>query len=310
MLNKIDFIFSKHNIQNNQNDIIDILKNEHEIGYDEDFLFEFAKKIYKKTKSFSVDYPVFDICGTGGSGKNRINLSTGISFLMSKYFKIAKHGNFSSNPAKFGGFDMLKMINFNHCSSKNEAITSLKENNLAFLLALDFNLNLGDFREIRAKINHATAFNWVMPILNPVKNLKCQMIGVSCEKMTRKMSKIALKLNKNCIFVHDLDNNLDDVSITGKTLISVVDNGIIYEKIIKPQDFGFDRIDCFEKISTNGSIESSKDAFFAVKNLDIDIKNESIKVFVKDENKSIKNIDEICSFAGINIAVAVSFFKI
>ena len=50
---------------------------------------------------------VFDVCGTGGTGKQRINLSTALALKLSTKFGIAKHGNRAAS-GKVGSFDLLE----------------------------------------------------------------------------------------------------------------------------------------------------------------------------------------------------------
>lgn len=211
----------------------------------EDFYFELKKNSIR----FKVTgKSIFDVCGTGGSGKIRINLSTILALKLKEKFTIAKHSNRASS-GKVGSIDVLESMSFKISKSPQEAIKSIENNNIAFLFAPAFHPSLVKFSEIRKKIGRPTIFNFVMPLLNPIENLKGQMIGVSNLRIMKLMSELALRLSKNIIFVHDLDNNLDDVSITGETFIIEVLNGNLIEYKISPEEFNLKRVIHFQEIS-------------------------------------------------------------
>ena len=146
---------------------------------------------------------------------------------------------------------------------------------------------LKNFTEIRRKIQHPTAFNYIMPLINPVKNLSAQMIGVSNAKIMPKLAKIALKYRKNALFVHDLESGLDDVSICGKTLMYSVKNGIITEKIITPGDY---------------DLPKSEIQSILLKNND-----ENLRIF-QEISQNTASVD-VMNFVRINELVASEFFN-
>jgi len=287
-MKEVDFIFNIDNIKNAEHEVIKILTHQHKIGYDVDFLLSCIDKIYSYSNKFQIDFNVFDLCGTGGSGKNRINLSTALSFLMKDEFAIAKHGNRSSS-GKIGSFDIIEKIGYKISENEIDTIKFLKKDNIAFLLAPNFNIFLGNFKQIRAKIQHPTLFNYLMPLLHPISNLTAQIIGVSDIKIIPKLAEIARILKKNCLFVHDLKNGLDDCSICGKTKATSVIFGNIREYEFYPEDYNIKTVLDEKSIMTNGRID------------------ENIKIF----NQIITNSArvEVERFVKLNYLVAKEFFN-
>ena len=190
----------------------------------------------------------FDICGTGGSGKQRINLSTALAIKLSAQFSIAKHGNKASS-GRVGSFDLLFHMGLETAQDPVSAKEQLREQRLSFLYAPAFHPALGAVAEIRRSIPHRTIFNYLGPLLNPVNNLTGQMIGCSDPVMMEKLAEAAAYLGKNALFVHDMEFGLDDVSIGGETYAIEVVNGQITSKRFTPEDYGITRVDSFADIA-------------------------------------------------------------
>ena len=198
---------------------------------------------------------VFDVCGTGGSGLPRINLSTALATVLSREFTIAKHGNRGAT-GRIGSFDLIEKLGLPICDTPHKVIHNLRRKNLAFVYARAFHPALKPLGPIRRSIPHATIFNSLGPLLNPI-NLRGQMIGVASWKQGEKMSEVCRKLGKNALLVHDETTGLDDVSLVGNTYFWKVVDGKTEEGRFTPEQYGFDRVPNFESISGGGKIEDN-----------------------------------------------------
>lgn len=190
----------------------------------------------------------FDICGTGGSGKNRINLSTALAIKLAENFTIAKHGGKASS-GKVGSFDLIEQLGLDKATNGIEARDQLQEKNCAFLYAPAFHPILKSLAPIRKSIPHRTIFNLLGPLLNPVENITGQMIGCSDLGMMRPQAEALAHFGRNALLVHDTVFGLDDVSIGGETYYVEVLNGQITEGTFVPEDYGVGRSENFSEIA-------------------------------------------------------------
>ena len=100
-----------------------------------------------------------DICGTGGSGSNKFNVSTASAFVASAAgTKIAKHGNRSAS-SKSGSADVLEHAGANIMLSSNQVSLCIDKLGIGFMFA----------------VNHHSAMRHVS---RPRKQLKTRTISI------------------------------------------------------------------------------------------------------------------------------------
>jgi anthranilate phosphoribosyltransferase len=220
-------------------------------------IIAFIKFLQKHAHTFtSPTKHTFDVCGTGGSGKQRINLSTALTLKLSEKFSIAKHGGKASS-GKVGSFDLIEKLGLEKAINGSEARTQLQEKNCAFLYAPAFHPILKDLAPIRKSISHRTIFNLLGPLLSPVQNLTGQMIGCSDKKMMIRQAEALKYFGRNALFVHDTVFGLDDVSIGGETYFVEVLNGQITEGTFIPEDYDLPRSEFFLEIAGGETAEAN-----------------------------------------------------
>lgn len=242
----------------------------------------------KKYSFWGPSMKVFDICGTGGSGLKRINLSTALAVVLSREFTIAKHGNRGAT-GRVGSFDLIEKLGLPICDNPRKVMRCLRRDHLAFVYAPAFHPSLKPLGPIRRSIPHPTIFNYLGPLLNPVP-LRGQMIGVSSLAMGEKMAEVCHKLEKNVLIVHDKATGLDDVSIVGETYFWRIEEGGRFEEgSFTPEQYGFDRVESFQAIAGGESAEENARIFRAL------IRNSASKAHQ--------------DFLAINAVVAAQFFK-
>jgi len=214
---------------------------------------EIAGGVYVlRNKAAQVNVPddTVDTCGTGGDGKNTLNISTAAALLLSSFgVKVAKHGN-KSVSSKCGSADVLEKLNININLSPKEVEASVNNNNFGFMFAPGYHSAMKYVGPVRKKIGKRTIFNLIGPLSSPAK-VKRQVVGVFDKKLLKIFAEALKNLNlKKALIVHSQDG-LDEISPYAKTDIVELTNGKITESILNPKDFEI-KADNFENIIGKG----------------------------------------------------------
>lgn len=195
-----------------------------------------------------------DVCGTGGSGLNRINTSTISAFILAAFgVGVAKHGNKAAS-GRFGSFDLLEALGV-----KIEGVDvekKYRDTGLAFIYARDFHPVMKHFVEARKKIGKPTVFNLLGPLLNPARVEK-QIIGCGFKKQMKLIAETCKLLGKKHVMVVHGSDGLDEVTLTGKTDVVELYKGDVREYSIGPEDFGISRCD-FKEIAGGTAVKNMK----------------------------------------------------
>lgn len=254
--------FVLDNAENKPEEVRDLLVKLHQKGETVADILEFVAELEtRKTKVPHSGKKVFDVCGTGGSGKKRINLSTALAINLSKKFCIAKHGNKAAS-GRVGSFDLVSAQALPVGDTPEKVQSQLETQNLSFVFAPAFHPSLKPLAPIRQSLKHPTIFNYLGPLLNPVENLTAQMTGVARIETGEKLAEVAAHLEKKALFVHDTHFGLDDVSIGGATKFWAVgiDPKNIHSGAFFPEDYGLKSVENFEDIA-GGSLEENQVIF-------------------------------------------------
>ena len=124
---------------------------------------------------------IIDTCGTGGDGKNTLNISTASSLLLASMgIKVAKHGN-KALSSKCGSADVFERLKININLKPDGVAESIEKNNFGFMFAPNYHLTMRYVAPIRKKIGKRTVFNLLGPLSSPA-NVKRQVIGVFDKK--------------------------------------------------------------------------------------------------------------------------------
>ena len=190
------------------------------------------KAIKVKTDQYTID-----TCGTGGDGKNSLNISTAAAIVLASMgVKVAKHGN-KAVSSSCGSADVLEALKININLKPNEAEESLKKFNFAFMFAPNYHSAMKYVGPARKKIGKKTIFNLIGPLSSPAQ-VKRQVIGVYDKKWMKPFAE-ALKENNvvHALIVHS-DDGMDEISPFENTNIVELKDGNVKEFKIDPKNFG------------------------------------------------------------------------
>lgn len=211
---------------------------------------ERAKKVNVREGFLGIkdkDQPVMDTCGTGGSGLNKFNISTAVAFIISAAgIKVAKHGNRAMS-STCGSADVLEALGINIEASSSIMEEAIKEIGIGFLYAPLYHPALGKVAQIRREIGVRTIFNILGPLCNPAA-ANYQLLGVYSPALTMPLAKVLKGLGVKKAFVVCGKDVYDEISLTGSTQVSFLNNKKISKLILNPSSFGLKKIKLNEVI--------------------------------------------------------------
>ena len=166
-----------------------------------------------------------DIVGTGGDGKNTINVSTAASVVVSSMgYTVVKHGNFGSSNHK-GSADFMKHIGYNFNFNGDGLRERISALNFAFLLAPLHNDSFAKFAVPRKIVAHKTVFNYLGPITNPADPATV-VLGAADANIQKIYAEFMRAEGKTGYSLH-AEDGMDEVSpFSGTVLLHVHAHGI------------------------------------------------------------------------------------
>ena len=245
----------------------------------------------EKANKVNVSDYAIDTCGTGGDGKNTLNISTAAALLLSSFgVKVAKHGN-KSVSSKCGSADVLEKLNININLEPNQVEMNLNKNNFGFMFAPNYHKAMKYVAPVRKQIGKRTIFNLIGPLSSPAK-VKRQVVGVFDKKLLKIFAEALKNLNLKKAMIVNSQDGLDEISPYAKTNIMELFNGEIKETILNPNDLGI-KAEKFENIIGKGPDYNSEkmNEIFQGKDNDFSIAvclNAAAGLIVADKTSSFK----------------------
>ena len=196
-----------------------------------------------------------DIAGTGSSSAKTFNVSTAAAFVAAGAgLAIAKQSN-RGVTSKSGSAEVLAELGVKPAAEAGIAQASLSGAGLSFFLAPKFHPELRRIADVRGRLGIRTCLNLLGLLANPA-DVAHHLIGVWHKSLVEPVSKaLALLKAENAWVVHGFDG-LDEVSLSGKTLVGEVKNGEARAVTISPTDFGL-KAGPITHLKTNSPKESA-----------------------------------------------------
>jgi len=180
---------------------------------------------------------IIDTCGTGGDGKNTLNISTASALLLaSMNIKVAKHGN-KALSSKCGSADVLERLKININLQPDGVVKSIEKNNFGFMFAPNYHLAMKYVASIRKKIGSRTIFNLLGPLSSPA-NVKRQVVGVFDKKWLVPFANALKNLQSKHAWILHSNDGMDEISPFAITSIVELKNNKISEIKIDPKKIG------------------------------------------------------------------------
>ena len=178
-----------------------------------------------------------DIVGTGGDGKGTLNISTAAAFVVAGAGVIvAKHGNRNLS-SKSGAADALTELGLNVMVGPEVVERCLAEAGIGFMMAPVHHPAIRHVMPVRAELGTRTIFNILGPLTNPA-GVKRQLTGAFSAALIRPMAETLLALgSEKAWLVHGSDGT-DEISISGTTSVSAVEDGAVRDFTLHPEEAG------------------------------------------------------------------------
>ena len=220
-----------------ENTIIEILEALNKKGETKDELAGGIYVLRDKASKVNSDPDTIDTCGTGGDGKNSLNISTAAAIVLSSMgIKVAKHGN-KAVSSNCGSADVLEALNININLKPNEAEENIKKFNFAFMFAPNYHSAMKHVGPARKKMGKKTIFNLIGPLSSPAQ-VKRQVIGVFDKKWMKPFAEALRENNVVHAFIVHSDDGMDEISPFAKTNIIELKDKDINEFTINPKELG------------------------------------------------------------------------
>ena len=185
---------------------------------------------------FETDMPVYDTCGTGGSGKSTMNVSSAVAVILATMgLPVVKHGNRAVSGV-VGSADMYEMCGVPVNSDKEAMKAYFKQHNFAFLFAPMYHPALKYAGAVRKKLRVPTLFNYLGPLANPA-NIGGQIVGMPFRDKLAILAESLLLLGRDKVAVYSSMDGYDEISSFAPTEIHEVSGGKIIKHYLNPAEF-------------------------------------------------------------------------
>jgi anthranilate phosphoribosyltransferase len=203
-----------------------------EIAAAAEVMREFATKVVVRDAD-----NLIDVVGTGGDGAHTFNISTASSFVCAAAgARVAKHGNRSVS-SKSGSADVLEALGANINLKPEQIGRCIDEVGVGFMFAPLHHGAMKHAAPVRRELGVKTIFNILGPLTNPA-GAKRELMGVFHPDLVGIQARVLQRLgSRHVMVVHGLEG-LDEISITGDTLVGELKDGRIAEYTVTPRDFG------------------------------------------------------------------------
>jgi anthranilate phosphoribosyltransferase len=178
-----------------------------------------------------------DIVGTGGDGAHTFNISTASVFVCAASgARVAKHGNRAVS-SQSGSADVLEALGANINLKPEQVGRCVDEVGVGFMFAPAHHAAMKHAAPVRRELGVRTIFNILGPLTNPA-GAQMQVMGVFHPDLVGIQIRVLQRLGaQRAMTVYGLEG-LDEISVSGQTMIGELREGKIVEYLVHPERFG------------------------------------------------------------------------
>ena len=177
-----------------------------------------------------------DTCGTGGDGAHTFNISTAAMFVAAAAgAQIAKHGGRSVS-SQSGSADVLEALGVNINLQPAQVAQCIAETGIGFMFAPNHHSAMKYAAPVRRELGVRTIFNILGPLTNPA-NAPQQVMGVFHPDLVGIQVRVLQRLGSTRALTVFGREGLDEISISGRTLVGELKDGRVTEYEVHPEEF-------------------------------------------------------------------------
>jgi len=207
---------------------------------------------------------LLDTCGTGGDSAHTYNISTTTVFVAAAAgAKVAKHGGRSVS-SKSGSADILEALGVNLNLRPLQVAQCIEQTGVGFMFAPNHHSAMKHAAPVRRELGVRTLFNILGPLTNPA-GAGNQLIGVFHRDLVGILARVLQRLgSRHVMVVHGMEG-LDEISLSGDTLVGELKGDEVREYQINPNEFGMP-VSGLSEIQVGDSAESKAMMLAALSN--------------------------------------------
>ncbi|WKB51559.1 anthranilate phosphoribosyltransferase [Eleftheria terrae] len=193
---------------------------------------EFATPVAVPDKTHLVD-----LCGTGGDAAHTFNISTAAMIVAAAAgARVAKHGGRSVSSSS-GSADVLEALGAHIDLKPAQVAACLEETGIGFMFAPNHHASMKHAAPVRKELGVRTLFNILGPLTNPAQAPN-QLMGVFHADLVGIQVRVLQRLGSEHVMVVYGMNGMDEISLSGETLVGELKDGEVREYVVHPSDFG------------------------------------------------------------------------
>jgi anthranilate phosphoribosyltransferase len=193
---------------------------------------EFATPVHVADRTHLVD-----IVGTGGDASHTFNISTASMFVAAAAgARVAKHGGRSVSSTS-GSADVMEALDAFIGLQADQVAECLAETGIGFMFAPNHHAAMKHAAPVRKELGVRTLFNILGPLTNPA-GAPNQLLGVFHPDLVGIQVRVLQRLGSEHVMVVHGMNGMDEISLSGETLVGELKDGQVSEYVVHPSDFG------------------------------------------------------------------------
>ena len=193
---------------------------------------EFATPVHVTDRKHLVD-----IVGTGGDNAHTFNISTAAMFVAAAAgARVAKHGARSVSSTS-GSADVIEALGAFIGLTPEQVGLCLDETGIGFMFAPAHHSAMKHAAPVRKELGVRTIFNILGPLTNPA-GAPNQLLGVFHPDLVGIQVRVLQRLGSEHVMVVYGMNGMDEISLSGETLVGELKDGEVREYTVHPSEFG------------------------------------------------------------------------